>query len=92
MSAQPSYILDGSSIRNTDYTRRSLIANLQDTGSIPVSSTIIIMEILKSITPEYQARLDQLAARLVLGRYFGDVSLQDTVEFEIPENIVLGQE
>ena len=50
------------------------------------------MEILKSITPEYQARLDQLAARLVLGRYFGDVSLQDTVEFEIPENIVLGQE
>lgn len=39
-------------------------------------------EALKYVSPEYQKRLDDLAELLVTGRRFGQVALQDTIEFD----------
>ena len=53
-------------------------------------------ERLKYVSPEYQEQLDRLAETLVTQRRFGQVALDDTVEmqleFDIPENIEIGEE
>lgn len=47
------------------------------------------MEKLKSVSPEYQKRLDNLAELLVTGRRFGSVALEDTVEINSDESQLL---
>lgn len=53
-------------------------------------------ERLKYVSPEYQAQLDALAETLVTARRFGKAALDDTVEmqleFDLPENVVPGEE
>lgn len=39
-------------------------------------------EQLKYVSPEYQAQLDHLAETLVTRRRFGQIALEDTIEFE----------
>lgn len=52
------------------------------------------MERKSTVSPEYQERLDHLAETLVTRRRFGNVALEDTVEFPaiVPDNIVVGEE
>jgi hypothetical protein len=45
-----------------------------------------------SVSPDYQAQLAELATTLVTPERFGKPVVEATVELEVPDNIVVGQE
>ena len=50
------------------------------------------MEDLKYVSPDYQEHLSQLAESLCTPDRFGAPAMEATVELEIPDNIIVGQE